>query len=43
MIKRPLNVTEGFDSLEELDNWFRPLVKDGQTVTKHLMRFRKLS
>jgi hypothetical protein len=39
----PLYQTEGFNSMEELDDWFRPLVKPGQTVTKHLMRFKKLS
>ena len=33
--------TEGFDSRVGLDNWFRPLVKSGQTITKHLMRFRR--
>lgn len=31
---------EGFDSSEAMDKWFRPLVKPGQTATKHLMRFR---
>jgi len=34
--------TEGFESGEEMDAWFRPLVKPGETVTKHLMRFNKL-
>jgi hypothetical protein len=40
---KPLHETEGFTSREELDDWFRPLVKPGQCVTKHLMRFRLLS
>lgn len=33
-------ITEGFESQEEMDAWFRPLVKCGETITKHLMRFR---
>lgn len=37
---RQLWETEGFNSRVELDDWFRPLVKPGQTVTKALMRFR---
>jgi hypothetical protein len=37
---RMLHETEGFESREELDAWFRPLLKPGQTVTKFLMRFR---
>jgi len=37
---KPLWQTEGFDSAAELDVWFRPLVKPGQSATKHLMRFR---
>lgn len=32
--------TEGFESQAEMDDWFRPLVKCGDTVLKHLMRFR---
>lgn len=36
----PLWMREGFDSQEAMDQWFRPLVKPGQTVIKHLMRFR---
>ena len=40
---KPLWQTEGFESSEELDAWFRPLVKPGQTVVKHLMRFRLLN
>lgn len=31
--------TEGFDSPFQMDDWFRPLVKKGQTITKTLMRF----
>jgi hypothetical protein len=37
---KPLYESEGFATTEELDGWFRPLVKPGQTVTKMLMRFR---
>ena len=40
---KPLWQTEGFESSDELDAWFRPLVKPGQTVVKHLMRFRLLN
>lgn len=36
----PLWEHEGFRSPEELDEWFRPLVKPGQTISKTLMRFR---
>lgn len=36
----PLHESEGFESREEMDDWFRRLVKPGQTVTKALMRFR---
>ena len=32
--------SEGFDSGHDMEEWFRPLVKRGQSVTKHLMRFR---
>ena len=38
--EKPLHETEGFNSREELDDWFRPLVKIGTTVGKTLMRFR---
>lgn len=38
--KKPLHETEGFESRDEMDSWFRPLVEPGQTVTKRLMRFR---
>ena len=37
---KPLWQTEGFESASALDAWFRPLVKPGQSVTHHLMRFR---
>jgi hypothetical protein len=36
----PLHATEGFESRSEMDAWFRPLVKPGQTITRFLMRFR---
>lgn len=39
---RPLWATEGFTSGLEMDAWFRPLVKPGQTVEKHLMIFQTL-
>lgn len=35
----PLFETEGFQSQQEMDEWFRPLVKRGTSVTKHVMRF----
>ncbi|MEI6178310.1 MAG: hypothetical protein WCS43_15565 [Verrucomicrobiota bacterium] len=35
--------TEGFGSRAEMDAWFRPIVKPGQTVAKVLMRFRLLN
>lgn len=38
--EKALYETEGFDSREDLDAWFRPLLKPGQSVIKHLMRFR---
>ena len=31
---------EGFESQAEMDEWFRAVVKPGEIVTKHLMRFR---
>jgi hypothetical protein len=37
---KPLWQTEGFASQAEMDDWFRPLTKPGQTLTKALMRFR---
>ncbi len=39
--ERMIHETEGFASLADLDDWFRPLVKPGQTITKALMRFRR--
>lgn len=36
---RRLHETEGFSSREELDAWFRPLVKRGETVEKAMMLF----
>jgi hypothetical protein len=35
----PLYETEGFASRAEMDAWFRPLIKPGQTAAKILMRF----
>ena len=35
-----LHESEGFTSRDEMDAWFRPLVKCGQTVEKTLMLFR---
>ena len=35
--------TEGFESREAMDEWFRKVVKPGRIVTKHLMRFRLLN
>jgi len=32
--------TEGFRCQADMNDWFSPLVKCGQTVEKHLMRFR---
>ncbi len=37
---RPLWACEGFDSQEDMDAWFRKAVKKGDTVFKHLMRFK---
>lgn len=39
---KPIHETEGFDSVEAMDAWFRPLVKPGQTIEKSLMRFSLL-
>lgn len=33
--------SEGFASQTEMDDWFRPLVKRGQTIEKTLMTFRR--
>ena len=38
--EREIWETEGFDSQEAMDDWFRPLVKPGATIYKSLMRFR---
>ena len=38
----PLHQTEGFDAAGQMQDWFRKVVKPGQTVTKHLMRFKLL-
>jgi len=35
--------SEGFASQDEMDEWFRPLVKPGRTVEKTLMLFRRSS
>lgn len=32
--------TEGFENGPDMDEWFRPLVKRRESITKHLMRFR---
>ena len=40
---KPLWQCEGFASREDMDAWFREVVKPGQVVTKHLMRFRLLN
>jgi len=40
---KPLWQTEGFDSVRELDGWFRPMVKPGQMIENTLMRFRLLN
>lgn len=35
--------SEGFENGHDMDEWFRPLVKRGESITKHLMRFRLLN
>ena len=35
--------SEGFASQEEMDAWFRPLVKPGQTIEKTLMVFHRIA
>ena len=35
----PLWKTEGFDSQEDMDSWFRAKTKPGQAIDKTLMRF----
>jgi hypothetical protein len=37
--ERRLHETEGFASRAELDDWFRPLIKRGETIEKWLMFF----
>lgn len=37
--ERQLFETEGFNSQEEMDEWFRPLVKPNEYIYKALMRF----
>lgn len=39
----PLWECEGFDSEEDMDAWFSAKMKPGQSVEKHLMRFRLLN
>lgn len=38
--KRPLWNCEGFASQEEMDDWFRPLIKSQSAIFRSLMRFR---
>lgn len=40
---RDLWETEGFESKKDLHEWFLPLVKPGESITKRLMRFRRIS
>lgn len=40
---KPIHETEGFESADAMDAWFRPLVKQGQSVEKSLMRFSLLN
>ena len=37
----PLHETEGFATSAEMDEWFRPLVKRGETIEKALMLFSR--
>ena len=39
----PIHETEGFENRKAMDDWFRPLVKPGQTVEKTMMRFSLLN
>ena len=41
--EKPLYQTEGFGSGDEMDEWFRRLVKPGEIFTATLMRFRLLN
>lgn len=34
--------SEGFESREEMDQWFRPLIKPGKAIEHSLMQFTKL-
>lgn len=38
-----LHESEGFASHAEMDEWFRPLLKPGQTIQKTLMLFRRFN
>jgi hypothetical protein len=40
--REPLFVDEGFPGQDEMDDWFRPLVKTGKTITKTLMLFKRI-
>lgn len=40
---QPLHRTEGFPSPEAMDDWFRKVVKSGQSETRYLMRFRQIA
>jgi hypothetical protein len=39
-LSRPLWQHEGFDSQEEMDAWFRPLIKINDAIHRHLMHFK---
>ncbi len=38
--EKSIHETEGFGSKEEMDQWFRRLVKPGKSITRALIRFR---
>lgn len=40
--KDVLALTEGFDSVDDLDRWFNPTGKASDPVQKHMMRLRLL-
>lgn len=40
---RPLWQKEGFDFREDMDAWFRALVKPGQCIIRNLMVFHKVA
>ena len=42
VLEKPLHECEGFESRFEMAEWFRSLITPGQSVTKQLMRFRRL-